>query len=109
MTDDEIRDFVIGYCDGRIFTSDDVRDPNMISAVFTVLAFAVPEFISDLHALGAALIWADKRDEGGLCIDGMPSFPPTAPVHVMVAADRDRVRALVGAERVRRQTISVEV
>jgi len=102
MNADELRDFVLAYCDGSIWTNLDALQPRDVGLMFLPVAFA-PHLI-DLEGLG--LIWADVRkdDKFPTGINGRPMF---GSCRVMHKDDWSRAREAIKRELDRRKTIDV--
>ena len=82
MTDDELRAFVRGFCDGQIFTSAQCRADEDLPMVFMPLALGalagVPyDVIATIGCLYESLDKAGPRS-----INGMPSFFSFRVMHV---------------------------
>ena len=110
MTDDQMRAFVLGCCDGRIFTSDGVYHPEDILMVFSFLMFTKDPrgWLQTMCDNGGRLLWAWEHDRNPIrCFDGMPVFNPTVKVHIMGAEDYKRATVAVNEELARRRTTSL--
>ena len=110
MTDEALKDFVIRFCNGSIFTSLDIeargyiKDPRMVSMVFMPLAFGglkdLPK--DELNKIG--LIWEDMSQAGPRAINGMPIFMSCGLMHI---EDWERARKAIKTEMERREAIEV--
>lgn len=101
MTDDELREFVIGYCDGRVFTSDDVGkgQAHLMHYVFMTLVFMDEPLHPD-----TGLLWEWIREAGPRGINGMPMFTSHRAMH---KDDWERAKKAIVAELERRKEIKV--
>jgi hypothetical protein len=104
MTDDEIRQFVLDYCNGQLFTSEDVKEPKMILSVFMPLAlggFAAynPESLKQI-----GLFYEHMSKAGYWAINGCPTF---GSVKILHKDDWTRAIPAINAELERRKTIPV--
>lgn len=101
MTDDELRQFVLGVVDGHIFTSAHIPDDEnrMLSMVFMPLLFA-----QELDLTDVGIVWEWVKDAGPRGINGMPCF---FSMRLMKSADWARARAAIIAETDRRKSIPI--
>lgn len=102
LSDEELKDFVRAFLDGRIYTHLAVRDPNLIRSVFMVLALAgrMPKDYADT----VGLIWEFLDQAGPRGINGHPMFFSARFMH---RDDWDRVRPVIQAELERRDAITI--
>jgi hypothetical protein len=106
MSEDELRKFVLGVCDGRIVTSN-VVPGYLLPLVFMPLGLAASDMIRTIDVDSVGLVWESLDAPGqipGRAINGFPMFTSC---HVMHKADVARVRVAVAAELKRRQRIKV--
>lgn len=103
MTDDQLREFVLGCCDDKIFTSFHVHEEptDVLKLVFMPIAFGALKTIK-LDELGC--IWEWWIQAGQRSINGYPSF---FSMRVMHKDDWERAHKAIDAELTRRQTVVV--
>ena len=104
MTDDELREFVCAFVDGRIFTAHQVQNEGMIPQVFMPLALGAlaqyqPETLTEI---GTVYEYLNKA--GPMSINGMPTFFSCRFVHVK---DWERAQKAVMIELRRREDIEL--
>lgn len=104
MTEEELRAFVNEYCDGRIFTSLQVRDQRDIPAVFMPLAFGVPESWTPAYLAELGVLWERLEAAGPRSYNGMPTF---FSLRVMHKDDWARAALAIDNELKRRKEIVV--
>lgn len=100
MTTDEKREFFREFCDGRIFSSLDLRaslDKHLLHLVFLPLALASPDTLPDLSKV--ALVWEHMSQAGTRSINGCPTF---FSCHLMHVDDWNELRPLLVEELQRR-------
>ncbi len=107
MTDDDLRAFVLGYCDGRIFTSYDLvarGHEDLLGQVFMPLALGALAGWSreDLNQIG--VLWEECSRAGPLAVNGDPMF---VSFNIMHSDDWERARKAINAELQRRGSIDV--
>jgi len=104
MMDYELRDFVNGYCDGAIWTSEDmpVRDVGM---VFIPLKLGAARDLVDMKNL--AILWADIRKDRTVPKLGINGRPVFFSFSVMHRDDWRRAVTAIKAEGRRRKEIKV--
>lgn len=104
MTDDKLKEFVLGLCDGKVFTSEHCNSPDDIRRVFMVVGLGglsnIPQ--EQLQNVGILWEWLDKA--GPRSINGMPMF-----LSVRLMHKEDWARAVVAykKEMDRRDQITV--
>jgi hypothetical protein len=104
MTADEIKDFVMGWCDGKIFTDRHCHQERDITMVFMVLALGgIPEGWTEEN-LGLIWEWMDKA--GPMAVNGMPTF---FSCHMMHKEDWEICRELIQDEMKRRKDLKIQV
>lgn len=101
MNSNELKDFILGYCDRRIFTSADCRDDE-ITRVFMVLLFM--EDTGSLKEVGC--VWEHMNEAGPLSCNGKPMF---ISCHLMHKKDWDICCKAIGKELKRRENIQLDV
>ena len=106
MSDEDLKEFVLDYCDRRIFTdqhitSGRVRDVGM---VFMVLGLGAGAGMrkEDIDQVG--LIWEHMSKAGPRAINGMPTFLSARLMH---KDDWERARKAIKRELDRRKEIEV--
>lgn len=106
MTDAELREFVLAYCDGRVVTSQNVP-AHLIGLVFLPLTFgAFRDWPKDaLDKVGAVYsIRGSDHQVPARAINGWPMFCECRAIHI---DDWDRAAAAINAELRRRSEIPV--
>lgn len=98
MTTIELRQFVLNYCSGLIFTSADVSDRSMLPLVFLPLGMGGLSQLPESEIRNIGLFWEHLSAAGPRSINGLPMF---VSVHMMHKADVDIVVPLIVAERER--------
>jgi hypothetical protein len=96
---ERLRKFVVGVCDGRIFTSAQL-EPRELRMSFMILALMEPGQMPP----GSAIAWEYMDKAGPIGINGLPCF---LSCHFMNSADWDRARVAIAAELERRETVKV--
>lgn len=102
MTEAEIRQWVMNYCDGHIFTSADVEkrhEPGLIGMVFMPLMLGGLSELAPEDTDSIGLIWENMAAAGPRGVNGMPVFMSC---RLMAKADFEIVKPLVNAELQRR-------
>lgn len=104
MSDEDLKRFVLGYCDGRVFTIHDLRldDPHLLRCVFLPLAFSNLSDHYDVEQVGT--VWEWRQDAGPRAINGYPTF---ISLRVMHRDDWDRARQAIARELERRDALVV--
>jgi hypothetical protein len=82
MTAEELKQFVLDYCDGSIWTDRDVPE-NMLSSVFFPLMFMGEESLLEEDVKETGLVYANTRKDRtcGMSINGYPIFFSCRMVH----------------------------
>ena len=103
MSDEELKRFVLDFCDGRIFSSGHIAesDLSLLPSIFMVLIFM--EF-SEAYYDHVGLIWERLSEAAPTSINGYPCF---FSCHVMHKLDWERVRKVISAERERRSALTL--
>lgn len=116
MSDDELREFVMGYCDGKIFTANDIpsvripkptqeeieRSARDMGLVFVPLALGAMEKIA--HPSQVGTFWEWTKDAMPRSINGMPMF---FSLRVMYKPDWIRACRAIKREMNRRKRVKV--
>jgi hypothetical protein len=95
-----LKRFVMDYCDGNIFTSMQVHEPEQVSMVFMVLIFMEKDQIPP----DAAFVWEHMSKQAPRSINGYPTF---FSCYFMDKADAERVIPAIDEELKRRKEIKV--
>ncbi len=104
MTADEIKEFVMGWCDDKIWTDRHCHSERDILSVFMVLALGgLPEGWTE-NNLG--LIWEWMSKAGPLAVNGQPTF---FSCHIMHKEDWEVCRELIQEELERRNSLKVQI
>ncbi len=104
LTDDQLREFVNGCCDGRIFTSAQIRNPNDIPLVFQILALGGLSNFDEEEIKKIGVIWEWMSESGPRSINNMPMFLSMRIMHI---DDWKRAAAAIDKELARRKSIEV--
>jgi hypothetical protein len=104
MTDDQLKQFVLDYCDGKIFTSNQIRNPNSVGFVFMPLIMGALEGYTEEERGKIAMAWEHLSKAGPRSINGMPMF---ASCHLMHKEDLDVVAPAITKELERRKNIEL--
>lgn len=107
VTDEQLREFVLAYADGRIFTSAHIpksQETSLFPLIFMPVALGAFSNIrkNDLKHIGVLWEFIDKALPRG--INGYPMF---ASLRVLNRTDWDRARKAIAAELERRKDIHV--
>lgn len=105
MTDDELRHFVAGYCDGRITVSADMPE-NLIGMVFLPITFGACNGATKAQLKKLGCIWAERGVDKD-CERGINGFPIFVSCRIMLKTDWDRARKAILIERERRGAIEI--
>lgn len=103
MSDGDLKKFVLGFCDGHVFTDRHLRklDPKILRLVFMPFALAdLPDI--DPEKLGLVWEWRDKATPRA--INGYPTFLSVRMMHV---DDWERARAAIKKELEHRENLKV--
>lgn len=104
LSDEELRELVLGVCDGRIFTSGMLRDMKDLPVVFLVVALGLfsgwtKEEIEDVGEIYEYLSAAGER--------GVNGYPCFMSCHLVNKADWARASEAIKKELDRRKSIEV--
>lgn len=104
MSDEDLKRFVLGYCDSQIFTLHDMRtdDPRLLRCIFMPLAFGNLSEHYEVEQLGT--IWEWMKNAGPRAMNGYPTFMS---VRVMHRDDWERARKAIVREFKRRDDLVV--
>lgn len=107
MMDDQMREFVLGYVDGKIFTSANIPEnqlETLLCVVFMPLKFGALKGISkkDRNNIGILWQWIARALPRG--VNGFPIFTSA---QLMSKADWERASKAIGKEQERRKSIEV--
>lgn len=103
-SDEDLKKFVRGYCDGHIFTSGELQDPKLLEMVFMPLiseegAEILKEEIDDV-----GLIWEWISKAGPRAVNGYPTFTS---FNVMNMEDAKRAAKAIKKELQRRNEMEL--
>jgi hypothetical protein len=99
MSDKELKQFVLGCCDGKVYTNRHINSPDVVPLVFMSLAFWNKPDFEDV-----GLIWEWLSEAGPRAVNGHPTFMSCRLMH---AADWERARVAIERELKRREEIEV--
>lgn len=102
LTDDQLREFVLGVVDGRIFTDHQARDPVMVFYPLLFGAFSEYNQESVKNRLGCIYEYVDKALPRA--VNGQPCFMSMRCMHI---DDWKRASTAINAEVERRKTIKI--
>ena len=100
MTDDDLAAFVIEYCNGKILTSADVRDKNLISKVFMIISLGGLDEMTEEKIKDIGCIWEHISEAGPMSINNYPIFMSC---HIMNKNDWVRAIKAIDHELKRRE------
>lgn len=80
--------------DGKVFTSQQVRDPKELSLVFIPLSFLEGEMLEQFKSEEPRLLWAPMERALPTSVNGMPCF---AEMHVLGQKELDVLEPLIAA------------
>src|SRR5688500_15846561 len=73
MSSKDMKEFILGVCDGKIFTDRHTRSDHEIGLVFMVFALSGPDQLGiDINDVGC--VWEWLSEAGPRSINGMPCF-----------------------------------
>lgn len=105
MSDDELREFVIDYCDGTVTTSAEVPS-DLLTFVFMPLMFGMVSGVPKEEIEAVGCIWASTRKHETMS-RMVNEFPIFASCAVMDKPSWERARKAIEAELARRKNIPV--
>lgn len=78
-TDDELRRIALDYCDGKLFTDQQVPEGEDIFTPWPLLRLMTPEQLRSIADArkpygGIGLIYSELKDAGPIAVNGLPSF-----------------------------------
>ena len=100
MSDEDLKRFVLGCCDGAVFTNRHVKDAKLIPLIFVPLAFSTDRDCLD----DVGLLWEWRSEAWSRRINGYPQF---GSVRLMHRDDWERARVAIERELKRRDNITV--
>lgn len=103
MTEDEIRDFVVRFLRGEIFTSAQVRDLSVLEFVFMPLALVMAD-VSEATLRDIGVIYAPLSSSLPRSVNGYPCLTSVAFMH---KDDWARASAAIVREQAREASIEV--
>jgi len=101
MSDEELKAFVFGWCDGKVYTNLHVKSARDVTLTLVFMPFAFWEK-PDLTDVG--LVWEWLSAAGPRAINGHPMFMTCRLMHT---ADWERARAAIERELKRREEVVV--
>jgi hypothetical protein len=106
MTDDELREFVIAFCDQRVFTTAHVREneTDMLDMIFLPLGLGALAGLPESEQSNLGCLWEYLSAAGPRAVNGYPIFMSMRIMHI---EDWDRARKAIMRESERRQAIEV--
>ena len=108
MTDEQMKEFVLDYCSGNVFTSADVMaqdsSGDMLGMVFMILGMGALSQLSEDEINDIGIIWEHMSKAGPRAVNGMPMFMS---FHIMGKEDWERARTAINKELKRREEIEV--
>ena len=93
-TDQEIRELAMDVCDGRVFGSWQVDNPDLIRSIFMPLIFLDAISAKDMKASGVVHLYEEVSKAGPRAINGYPIFMS---MKTLNQSDVDRLRAEIDA------------
>lgn len=106
MPKEDLKAFVLGACDGTIFTSAEVRKPDCPSLVFLPLAFGMFEGWSDASRQRVGILWEYLHKALPRGINGYPCF---GSCRMMNVDDWKRAHKAIVNEMHRRKTLDMDL
>lgn len=104
LSDESLKQFVLDYCAGKLFTSLELRRPEDAPLVFMALGHPDSLAIMRQAVTQLGLIWERRSEACPRVINGMPQF---LGCHLMHKDDWERARAAIEKELKRREEIEV--
>lgn len=104
MTDDQLREFVLGLCDGKLFTSEHVKNERDIPMIFMPLALGAIGDWSKEELAEIGVVWEWLKEAGPLGVNGNPLF---FSMRLMHKDDWERAVKAWEAETERRKHIAL--
>jgi len=103
-TAEELREFVLGVCDNKIFTDRHCRSPEDVQSVFMILALGCLEGRSEDEVSNIGCVWEWVDQASPRTMNGYPMF---VSVRFLNLADTERASAAIITEMARRKEITV--
>src|SRR5262245_25517408 len=105
MTPEELKTFVLAWCDGRV-VSDRHVGGHMLTSVFPLLGLGALSKLSKRAVQNIGLVFAYTWDPGagGMAVNGWPMF---LSLRLMHKKDWNQIIPVIEAERKRRQELTV--
>jgi hypothetical protein len=108
MSDAELREFVLGVCDDKVFTSAHLQQRegglDLLRMVFLPLALGAMKEAPEAHIKDVGLMWEWMREAGPRSINGYPMF---FSVRFMHQLDWERALPAIKAELKRREELPI--
>jgi hypothetical protein len=104
MTAQELKEFVLDYCDGSIITDRQVNDEHILPVVFMPLVFMD---LSEVNTESIGIVYANTRTDTttGRSVNGWPTFMSCRLMH---KKDWELVVPVIQKEIKRRENISMD-
>ena len=100
MSNEDLKRFVLGCCDGHVFTNQHVKDPKLVPLIFIPLKFSTDfDYLKDV-----GLMWEWYSEAWPRRINGYPQF---GSVRLMHRDDWEPARVAIERELKRRDNITV--
>jgi hypothetical protein len=99
MSEEDLKQFVLGCCDGKVYTNRHINSARVVPLVFMPLAFWKKPDLEDV-----GLIWEWLSEMGPRAINGHPTFMSCRLMHT---DDWERARVAIERELERRENIEV--
>lgn len=104
MSDNELREFVLGVVDGRIFLSTYLSKHDFLHLIFLPIAFGAFENFSGDEMDNIGMIWEYYKEAGPRAINSNPSF---LSMRIMHKDDWSRAFEVIKKEEKRRKSIEI--
>jgi len=107
MTEDGLKDFVLGCCNGHIFTSNQVPDEeaqHLLGSIFMPLVFGALKNYDQESIENIGVLWEHMSEAAPRGINGYPMF---FSCRIMHKDDWTRARAAIKKELHRREAIEL--
>ncbi len=106
MADDQLKEFVLGLCDGQIFTSEHVPEKQnfLLGNIFLPLGLGAFVDWKDEEIAKLGIAWEWIREAGPRGVNGFPNFFSVRLMHI---DDWKRAHKAYETEMKRRKTIKV--
>lgn len=102
LTDSALVDFVLAYCDGKILTSENVRQPDLLPMIFLPIALGGLSGMGERDLKKLGIIWEYYAAAGPRAINGYPTF---FSCRLMRIEDWERAVKAIEREMERRESL----